>query len=79
MAVVELGRVGFCVVEVYVLGPVQLKLVPAPVAVRLIVLPAHTGELLPTVGAAGADGSLSTTGPLYAEEEQPPSVTIILV
>ena len=54
IAVVELGRVGFCVELVNVLGPDQLYVAPDTVGVvKLIVFPEHTGVLLLAVGVAG--------------------------
>ena len=71
IAVVELGRVGFCVVLVNVLGPVQLYVAPVTVGVvKLIVLPAHTGELLLAVGVAGV--AFTTTVVVPAKLVQPP-------
>ena len=52
MAVVALARLGFCSVELK-LGPLQLYVVP-PVALRLMVLPSHTGLLLLAVAVGFA-------------------------
>jgi hypothetical protein len=53
-AIGALTIVGFCAVEVKLLGPVQLQVSPPLfVAVRLKVEPTHKGELFPTVGAEG--------------------------
>ena len=43
-----------------------------------MVLPEQTGELLPTVGAPGAEGSLNVNGPTD-EDVQPVSVTVTFV
>ena len=46
--------VGFCAVEVKLLGPVQLYVAPVIVlAVSERAVPAHTGPLLPAVGVEG--------------------------
>ena len=53
-AVVALAIVGFCKVDVKLLGPVQTYVAPVTsVAVRFKVLPAHIGPLFPAVGAVG--------------------------
>ena len=47
-------REAFCVVEVNDAGPVQAYVAPLTVGVvKLMVLPAHSGELLVSVGVAG--------------------------
>ncbi len=54
IAAVAPVRVGFCKAEVNVLGPVQAYVAPVTVGVvKFIVLPVHTGVLLPAVGVAG--------------------------
>ena len=68
MAVVAFVIEGVAEVEVKLLGPVQLKVLPlAPVAVRLMVLPVQTGLLLLTVGAPGTEGLTRVNGPTEAE------------
>ena len=75
IAVVALVILGFCRVEVNELGPVQLYVAPDKVGVvRLIVDPAHTGELLPAVGVEGTE--FTTTVVLPAKLVQPDTVTV---
>lgn len=72
MALVILG---FCSVEVNEFGPVQLYVAPDKVGVvRLIVDPAHTGELLPAVGVEGIEFTDTVVVP--AELVQPDTVTV---
>lgn len=51
-----MGMLGFCSDEVKPLGPVHAKVTPVAevVAVRLSVLPEHSGEFAPKTGVAGA-------------------------
>jgi hypothetical protein len=73
-AVVTLVMDGFCDVEVNELGPVQLYVAPATLlAVRFNVDPAHTGLLLPAVGAVGTGFTVTDTVP--AALGHPPTVT----
>jgi hypothetical protein len=54
IAVVALGRVGFCAELAKLFGPVHEYVAPATAeVVRFIAVPAHTGPLLPAVGVAG--------------------------
>ena len=62
--VFELEMEGFCNEEAYAFGPVHEYVAPVIVlAVKLIELPAHTGELLPAVGAAGIAFTVSVVFP----------------
>lgn len=62
------------------LGPVHAYVAPpAPVAVKLIVLPEHTGLLLPTVGAAGVVGSVNTIGPATGADGQPVDTKVAMM
>ena len=77
IAAVADGRAGFCTADVNAEGPVQAYVAPATVvAVKLIVEPEHTGELLPAVGAAGV--GFTTTVAVPAALAQPPTVTVTL-
>jgi hypothetical protein len=77
MATVDVGRVGFCVALVNALGPVHAYVAPATVGVvKFIVLPAHTGVLLFTVGVAGV--AFTTTAVVPAKLVQPFVVTVTL-
>ena len=66
---------GFCVAEVYELGPVQLYVAPAIAGVfKLIVDPAQYGPALVAVGVAGR--ALITTAVVPATLVQPETVTV---
>jgi len=69
--------VGFCVVDVYAAGPVQLYVAPLAVGVvKFIAEPTHTGELLPAVGVAGS--GFITTAVVPANDVQPVVVLVIV-
>ena len=75
IATVAPGRVGFCNVDEKALGPVQEYVPPATgFEVRLIVVPAQTGELLPGVNAAGVGLTMTVVVPTALEH--PPTVTV---
>jgi hypothetical protein len=68
---------GFCNAEENEFGPVQLYVAPATAGVvRLIVLPEHTGELLPAVGVAGV--AFTTTAVVPTADVHPLVVTVTL-
>jgi hypothetical protein len=70
--VVAAPIVGFCVVDVKLLGPVQLYVAPPGFAVKLNVDPAQMVELLAAVGAAGIGLTVTLTVPIGPEH--PPIV-----
>lgn len=64
IASVEAGRVGFCKVEVKVLGPVHAYVAPATVGVaKVIVAPAQYGPVLVAVGVAGKAFTTTVVAP----------------
>lgn len=74
-----LGITGFCVVLLNPPGPVHANVPPETLfAVRFKVCPLQIGLLEFATGAAGADGSLSETGPA-GNEAQPDAVTVMLL
>ena len=77
IAVVALVEtVGFCALDVKLLGPVQLYVALATVGVeRLKVVPVQTGPLLPAVGVAGSGLTVTVPEPLLAQPVEP-SVTV---
>lgn len=71
---------GFCWLELYELGPVQLYVTPDvdEDAVRFNVCPEQRGPLLPAVGVFGVGGSLSVSGPATLEEHDDTAAIMLL-
>jgi hypothetical protein len=69
--------VGFCRVELKLLGPVHAYVAPTTAGVvRFRVAPTHRGPLLAAVGVAGT--ALTTTAVVPAALVHPPTVTVTL-
>jgi len=77
MAVVAVGRVGFCSALVKEDGPVQAYVAPVTAGVfNEMVCPVQSGELVVTVGVAGI--AFTTTAAVAAALVHPPTVTVTL-
>lgn len=75
MAKVAPGRVGFCNAEVNPPGPVHEYVAPATaVVVSVMVVPVHTGLLLPGAGVAGI--GFTTTVVVPGVLVHPPTVAV---